>query len=65
MKRFSINKGSGRFPFSRHLPNSVTPHSELYWGVRPCDQIQGVFLHWASPKKLKYGKPKLGESRLT
>ena len=20
-------------------------------------QIQGVFLHWASPKKLKYGKP--------
>ena len=26
--------------------------------------IQGVFLHWASPKKLKYGKPRLGESTL-
>ena len=24
--------------------------------------IQGVFLHWASPKKLKYGKSRLGES---
>ena len=28
-------------------------------------QPQGVFLHWASPKKLKYGKPRLGESTLT
>ena len=28
-------------------------------------QIQGVFLHWASPKKLKYGEPGLGESTLT
>ena len=27
--------------------------------------IQGVFLHWASPKKLKYGKPRLGDSTLT
>ena len=27
--------------------------------------IQGVSLHWASPKKLKYGKPRLGESTLT
>ena len=27
--------------------------------------IQGVFLHWASPKKLKYGKPRLGESTST
>ena len=25
----------------------------------------GCFLHWASPKKLKYGKPRLGESTLT
>ena len=24
-----------------------------------------VFFHWASPKKLKYGKPRLGESTLT
>ena len=27
--------------------------------------IQGVFLHWTSPKKSKYGKPRLGESTLT
>ena len=27
--------------------------------------IQGAFLNWASPKKLKYGKPRLGESTLT
>ena len=27
--------------------------------------LQGVFLHWASPKKLKYGKPRLGEFSLT
>ena len=26
--------------------------------------VQGVFLHWVSPKKLKYGKPRLGESTL-
>ena len=26
--------------------------------------VQGVFFHWASPKKLKYGKPRLGESTL-
>ena len=27
--------------------------------------IYRVFFHWASPKKLKYGKPRLGESTLT
>ena len=27
--------------------------------------VQGVFLHWASPKKLMYEKPRLGESTLT
>ena len=27
--------------------------------------VQGVFLHWASPKISKYGKPRLGESTLT
>ena len=27
--------------------------------------VQGVFFHWASPKKLKYAKPWLGESTLT
>ena len=28
-------------------------------------QLQGVFFHWYPPKKLKYGKPRLGESTLT
>ena len=27
--------------------------------------IQGDFCHWYPPKKLKYGKPRLGESTLT
>ena len=27
--------------------------------------LQGVFFHWYPPKKLKYGKPRLGESTLT
>ena len=27
--------------------------------------IEDDFFHWASPKKLKYGKPRLGESTLT
>ena len=27
--------------------------------------VQGVFLNWYPPKKLKYGKPRLGESTLT
>ena len=30
-----------------------------------CFIVQGVFLHWASPKKLKYVKPRLGESMFT
>ena len=30
----------------------------------PC-KYRVFFLHWASPKKLKYGKPRLGESTLT
>ena len=29
------------------------------------DIYRVFFLHWASPKKLKYGKPRLGESTLT
>ena len=29
------------------------------------DHIQGVFLNWYPPKKLKYVKPRLGESTLT
>ena len=27
--------------------------------------IQGVFFNWYPPKKLKYGKPRLGVSTLT
>ena len=27
--------------------------------------MQGVFFHWYPPKKLKYGKPRSGESKLT
>ena len=27
--------------------------------------IQGVFFHWYPPKRLKYGKSRLGESTLT
>ena len=27
--------------------------------------LQGDFFHWYPPKKLKYGKPRLGESTLT
>ena len=27
--------------------------------------IQGDFFHWYPPKKLKYGKPRLGESTST
>ena len=30
------------------------PRVEMYWGVQ-CTCIQGVFLHWASPKKVKVG----------
>ena len=29
------------------------------------DMIQGVFFNWYPPKKLKYGKPRLGVSTLT
>ena len=28
-------------------------------------KIQGDFFHWYPPKKLKYGKPRLGDSTLT
>ena len=32
--------------------------------LQPLD-IQGVFFNWYPPKKLKYGKPRLGESTAT
>ena len=33
--------------------------------IIPRFDIQGDFFHWASPKKLKYGKPRESESTLT
>ena len=45
--------------FGKNL--SVFPNTALY-GIQ---YIQGVFLNWYPPKKLKYGKPRLGESTLT
>ena len=33
--------------------------------IMQCIMIQGVFSHWYPPIKLKYGKPRLGESTLT
>ena len=33
--------------------------------IRWSYKIQGVFFHWYPPKKLKYGKSRLGESTLT
>ena len=38
---------------------------ELVRQVSGMNNIQGVFLHWASPKKLKCGKPRLDVSTLT
>ena len=34
-------------------------------GLRRPQQIQGDFFHWYPPEKLKYVKPRLGESMLT
>ena len=42
----------------------------VYWGMstKPFNSqiliVQGVFCDWCPPKKLKYGKPRLGESEL-
>ena len=38
----------------------VSDSKEIYKDI---GIIQGVFLHWVSPKK--YGEPRLGESTLT
>ena len=35
------------------------------WIVSGWGEVQGVFFNWYPPKKLKYGKPRLGESTLT
>ena len=34
-------------------------------GLQNVADIQGVFFNWYPPKKLKYGKPRLGESTTT
>ena len=39
------------------LPKKITIKAQMI--------IQGVFFNWYPPKKLKYGKPRLGESTLT
>ena len=47
---------------SSQCPCTLPPHQI------PCISRYGhtgCFLHWASPQKLKYGKPRLGESTLT
>ena len=46
----------------RHYPMTAEPPCVL---LPPFENIQGVFFHWYPPKKLKYGKPRLGESTLT
>ena len=33
--------------------------------IKDANEIQGDFFHWYPPKKLKHGKPRLGESTLT
>ena len=52
---FWLSRGMTRYTHNMtsltYLPNITT-------------YIQGVFFHWYPPKKLKYGKPRLGESML-
>ena len=36
----------------------------LNYNVFVIFELQGVFFHWYPPKKLKLGKPRLGESTL-
>ena len=37
----------------------------MYDAVNDGSQYTGCFFHWYPPKKLKYVKPRLGESTLT
>ena len=74
---FSLASNNGHFypPEPFHEPSTSPPPRPQY-NILPtsasCELlctlylIHGVFfLHWAFPKKLKYGKPRLGESTLT
>ena len=40
-------------------------NSEYLFAIYTIFNLQGVFFRWYPPKKLKYGKPRLGESTLT
>ena len=44
---------------------SALPGNKKNPGLFKVKMIQGDFFHWYPPKKLKYGKPRLGESTLT
>ena len=54
--KFAINASGAML-----LPNLIQVTQSISGSVVPL----AMFLHWASPKKLKYGKPRLGESPLT
>ena len=43
----------------------VGSHQASFLQVKLFSSYRVFFFHWASPKKLKYGKPRLGESTLT
>ena len=47
------------------IPKFVFAFCILYIYLCIWVYIQGVFFNWYPPKKLKYGKPRLGESTLT
>ena len=52
---------------TKHLTYSLLAllHNTLLSTLLRIHSVQGVFSHWYPPKKLKYGKPRLGESTLT
>ena len=49
---------------SNIFPEIISLKAISHYDIQPCI-IQGVFFHWYPPKKLKYGKPGLGESTAT
>ena len=44
---------------------SLSDHYIPVWYALYLVEFTGCFFHWYLPKKLKYGKPRLGESTLT
>ena len=62
------------FEMLKHIPEVIIHPTRFYekGRVKFCQRkhpfvkyLQGVFFNWYPPKKLKYGKPRLGESTLT